>query len=41
MVKMYIAITLEGFANMTIHPRLMIQFLEVHIPNNLSFQPIY
>jgi hypothetical protein len=37
---MYIVTTLKGIANMTIS-RLVIQFLEVHIPNTLSFQPIY
>ena len=40
MHKMYIATTLKGIANMTID-QLMIQLLEVHIPNNMSLQPIY
>ena len=35
--KMYIVTTLKGIANMIID-QLMIQFLEVHIRNNLSRQ---
>ena len=40
MYKMYIVTTLKGKANMTI-AQLMIQLLEVHIPNNMSLQTIY
>jgi hypothetical protein len=40
MYNMYIVATLKGIASMTID-QLMIQLLEVHIPNNMSLQPIY